>query len=115
MRRRARAARCGAHRQGKFALGGSVGLSVGRSVGSGPAIDLPSWSVSFRAVCGCWASGFCQSSETGIWVSRLFFVSLGRSAALFVRVCWHDSSGESALCSFPSAPSFVLVWAHAVI
>ena len=42
MRRRARAAHCGAHRQGKFTLGGSVGRSIGRSVGSDRGIDLPS-------------------------------------------------------------------------
>ena len=79
----------------------SVGLSavsVGLVVESGRAIDLPSWPVSFRAVCACWASGFChQSPQTGYWASHLLFAPLGRSAALFVRACWHDSSLESPL------------------
>ena len=85
MRRRARAARCGAHRQGKFALGGSVGLSVGRSVMSGRGSDLPSWFALSELVFGVWGSGFGQSPEQEFWASRLFFSSLGRSAAVLVR------------------------------
>ena len=84
MRRRARAARCGAHRQGKFALGGSVGLSVGRSVMSGRGSDLPSWFALSGLVFGVWGSGFGQSPEQEFWASRLFFSSLGRSAAVLV-------------------------------
>ena len=38
-----------------------------------------------------------QSPQTGYWASHLLFAPLGRSAALFVRACWHDSSLESPL------------------
>ena len=112
MRRRARAARCGAHRQGKFALGGSVGLSVGRSVGSGPAIDLPSWSVSCRVVCACWGSVF-PGSRNQDFLSPPLFVCGGRSAAVCLCAFWRNSSVEEPPCSsLPLSRSFssALAW-----
>ena len=85
-------------------------VSVGLVVESGRAIDLPSWSVSFRAVCACWASGFCQSPETGIWAYRLFFASGGRYVAVFVRVCRHGSFVESLLSFDLDLSRSILIW-----
>ena len=89
---------------------GLSAVSVGLVVESGRAIDLPSWSVSFRAVCGCWASGFCQSPETGIWAYRLFFASGGRYVAVFVRVCRHGSFVESLLSFDLDLSRSILIW-----
>ena len=114
MRRRARAARCGAHRQSKFALGGSVGLSVGRSVGSGPAIDLPSWSVSCRVVCACWGSVFPGSRNQDFFVSALVCVRRSVCGCVSVRLLAQFLRRGTPLF-FPSVLSFVLVCARAVM
>ena len=66
----------------------------------------------------CRLALFCLESEGGagavgfrkgfgcLWVSRRFSASGGRSAAVSVRVCWHDSFVESPLLFFfSSAPS----------
>ena len=107
-------ARCGAHRQGKFALGGSVGLSVGRSVGSGPAIDLPSWSVSCRVVCACWGSVFPGSRNQDFFVSALVCVRRSVCGCVSVRLLAQFLRRGTPLF-FPSVLSFVLVCARAVM
>ena len=52
----------------------------------------------------------CGSPETGIWASWLFFASLGRPAALFVRVCRHGSFVESLLSFDLDLSRSILIW-----
>ena len=74
--------------------------SVGRvtSMVRSPVLVFSFWG-RVRAL-GLWVS----HSRKRILVSRLFFASLGRSVALFVRVCRHDSFAEPPLCSSPPLP-----------
>ena len=51
---------------------------------SGRGSDLPSWFALSGLVFRVWGSGFGQSPEQEFWASRLFFSSLGRSAAVLV-------------------------------
>lgn len=85
LRRRARAAAEGAHRQGVSPPGRSLGRLVGRSaVGSGRAFDFLCWCALSGVVCGGWGSGFPPGvslpPDPGYWIlwtsrlcSRLVF------------------------------------------
>ena len=60
----------------------SLGLDL--SVRSGRGCRSPVWFPRSGVVCACWASGFPYSPKNDHG-RRLFFASLGRSAAVFVR------------------------------
>ena len=81
-------------------------------------IELSSLSALSRAVCACWASGFYQSSS--ITANGILGVSspvrASRSVCGFVCACLLARLlPRVAPLIFPSVPSFVLIWAHAVI
>ena len=104
--------------RGKYPPGGCVGHSVGLPVELGRGIELSSLSALSRAVCACWASGFYQSLS--ITANGILGVSspvrASRSVCGFVCACLLARLlPRVAPLIFPSVPSFVLVWAHAVI
>ena len=104
--------------RGKYPPGGCVGHSVGLPVELGRGIELSSLSALSRAVCACWASGFYQSLS--ITANGILGVSspvrASRSVCGFVCACLLARLlPRVAPLIFPSVPSFVLIWAHAVI
>ena len=76
----------------------------------GRVVDIPPWSVCARVLCACWGSGFCFSPKQDLCVSRNFFASGGQSAAVFVRVCQHDSFVKSIPCSLVPLSRSISIW-----
>ena len=89
----------------------SVGRCVSRRVGRSSNVDgsISRLGLSFwgrvRAL-GLWVS----HSRKRILVSRLFFASLDRSVAVFVRVCRHGSFVESLLSFDLDLSRSILIW-----
>ena len=108
LRRGGRADCQAANQRGKFALGGSVGLSVGLSGLVWSGIDLLSWSALPRLVCACrW-----PVPETGFWVLRRLFAKVGPQRCLCVFMSTARPSSRLSIAR--SAPSFILAPVHAV-